>query len=247
VGSVKALRVVPIASTDARRIIRALHYSGKVAANSQVHLGIFLDGRCGGAIQFGPPMDKRRLQGLVGGTAWHEFLELNRLALADWMPRNSESRALGYALRFLHRTYPWLKWIVSFADATQCGDGAIYRATGFLLTGIKKNRTILRLADGRIVADKTLNEPNYTGARGQLGSSQAREDGAVPLPGFQLRYIYFLDPASRAQLTAPVLPFSTIARLGAGMYKGQVRDRSREIAATPPSVEGGEIPTRSLQ
>ena len=64
-------------------------------------------------------------------TPWNGFLELNRLAFADWLPRNSESRAIGYALRWLRATYPWLQWIVSFADATQCGDGAIYRASGF--------------------------------------------------------------------------------------------------------------------
>ena len=32
----------------------------------------------------------------------------------------------------------------------------------------------------------------------------------------------------------------------AGMYRGQPCDRSRENAATPPSVEGGVSPTRSL-
>ena len=41
------------------------------------------------------------------------------------------------------------------------------------------------------------------------------------LPGYQLRYIYFLDPKARENLTVPVIPFSKIDEIGAGMYKGE--------------------------
>lgn len=240
-GEAKRIIVRPIAAADARRIVRALHYSGKVVQGSQVHLGVFLDDRCGGALQFGPSMDKRKTQGLVAGTGWNEFIELNRLAFADWLPRNSESRAIGFALRWLRATYPWLKWVISFADATQCGDGTIYRASGFVLTGVKRNTEILRRPDGSTVNVKTLND--HPGPQGQMGSAVARAAGAVPLRGFQLRYLYFLDPSARARLTVPILPFSDIDRLGARMYRG----RSRENAVALPSAEGGVIPTRPLQ
>lgn len=243
-GDAKRIIVRPISGSDARRIVRTLHYSGKVVQGSQVHLGVFLDGRCGGALQFGPSLDKRKLQPLVRGTGWNDFLELNRLAFADWLPRNSESRALGVSLRWLRKTYPWLQWVVSFADATQCGDGTIYRASGFVLTGIKKNTEILQMPDGTRMNVKTLND--HPTADGRMGSAGARDRGARPLPGFQLRYVYFLDPTARARLTVPVLPFSEIDRLGAGMYRGLPRGRSRENAAAPPRAEGGEIPTRPL-
>lgn len=45
--------------------------------------------------------------------------------------------------------------------------------------------------------------------------------GAKPIPGFQLRYIYFLDKRCREKLTVPILPFSEIDRMNAGMYKGE--------------------------
>jgi hypothetical protein len=141
-GKAKAILVKPISSSDANRIVRALHYSGKVVNNSQLHLGVFLDGKCGGAMQFGPSLDKRKLMGLVEGTGWNEFIELNRMAFADWLPRNSESRALGFAFRWMRKQYPHLKWVVSFADGAQCGDGTIYRASGFVLTQVKKNNQI---------------------------------------------------------------------------------------------------------
>lgn len=197
-------------------------------------------------MQFGPSMDKRRMLGLVPGTLWNEFLELNRMAFAEWLPRNSESRAIGYAFRFIRKHYPQIKWVVSFADGTQCGDGTIYRASGFVLTGITKNKTILRMPDGSIVADLTLNTAG-PGKDGRTGTSIAKEAGARPLEGFQLRYIYFLDPKAKENLSVPILPFSEIDRKGAGMYKGKPRVRSIDSDATDvQSEQGGANPTRTL-
>ena len=93
----KHLIVRPIAAVDARRIIHALHYSGSSVNNSQVHLGVFLADRCGGALQFGPSLDKRKMQGLVAQTPWNGFLELNRLAFADGC--RATARAVRSAMR----------------------------------------------------------------------------------------------------------------------------------------------------
>ncbi len=41
-----------------------------------------------------------------------------------------------------------------------------------------------------------------------------------PIEGFQLKYIYFIDKSKIIDLTVPILPFSKIDELGAGMYKG---------------------------
>lgn len=216
-GRAKQIRVEPISSSDARRVVRSLHYSGTVTQNSQLHLGVFLDGKCGGAMQLGPSMDKRKTQKLVHGTLWNNFLELNRMAFADWLPRNSESRALGIAMRMIRKTYPHVEWIVSFSDACQCGDGTIYRAAGFVLTGINKNSTMLKMPDGSVVANKTLeNHPVKNGA-------YWRKRGAKPLPGFQLRYVYFLNPDARSRLSVPEIPYTEIKARGAGMYRGERR------------------------
>lgn len=272
-ANAKDLIVRPIAAKDANRIIKALHYSGKVVNNSQVHLGVFLNGICGGAMSFGCSLDKRKIIGFVEGTLWNEFIELNRLAFADWLPRNSESRCIAYAMRWLHKTYPWLKWVVSFADATQCGDGTIYRASGFVLTGIKENNQIWELPDGFRFAESTVtmlgpkggervrdeirqrvSRTTYTKGIHILknGASSMRDlaqVGARPMPGYQLRYIYFLDPTARERLTVPILPFSEIERRGAGMYRGK-RTGAGSIGNDAPVIhtgEGGVNPTRALQ
>lgn len=216
----KDIRVFPISAHDAGKIVSSFHYSGKSVQNSQLHLGVFIGERCGGAMQFGPSIDKRRMLGIVRGTKWNEFIELNRMAFSDWLPRNSESRALGFAMRWMKKTYPHLKWVVSFADGTQCGDGAIYRASGFTLTQIKRNTSMLCMPDGSVIADKTLNNHPVRNS----GWWKAR--GAEPLNGFMLRYIYFLDPTYRARLTVPEIPFSRIAEVGASMYRGKTRVES---------------------
>jgi hypothetical protein len=66
------------------------------------------------------------------------------------------------------------------------------------------------------------------------------EAGARPLPGFQLRYLYFLDPTARQRLTVPVIPFSKIAEAGAGMYLGRPRLES-EAPGTPVGNQGAAM------
>lgn len=250
-GEAKNITVKPIAASDANRIVKACHYSGSAAINAFVHLGVFLDGKCGGAMQFGPSLQKSALLPLVSGTLWNEFLELNRMAFADWLPRNSESRAIAVAMRLIRKAYPWMKWVVSFADGTQCGDGTIYRASGFLLTAVKRNTTMWMLPDGFVFADVGLrasssNLRKRVGYRlGEPFSVFKRRVGAVKVPGFQLRYLYFLKPEERKNLTVPILPFSEIERRGAGMYKGRPKHSSDAPGFQPG--EGGAEPTRTLQ
>jgi len=237
VTSAKDIIVRPIARADADRIVKRVHYSHAVVRNSQLHLGVFLGERCHGVMQFGPSLDKRKIQGLVTGTAWDGFLELNRLAFDDELPRNSESRALSIAFRMLRKNAPQVKWIVSFSDATRCGDGTIYRAAGFILTGIKRNQQTWRGPNGEIVTRMTVtNQAQHHG-----GSSSMRryvDAGYKPLPGFQLRYLYFLDPSFRQRLTVKELPFSAIAEAGATMHRGVAKTPLHACAA----LGGAQLP-----
>jgi hypothetical protein len=53
---------------------------------------------------------------------------------------------------------------VSFADGTQCGDGTIYRASGFVLTGIKENDQIWQAPSGEVFNDTSI-RPGIGGER----------------------------------------------------------------------------------
>lgn len=240
-ASAKEIRVAPIKAADAREHVRKHHYSGKVVNNSCLHFGVFLNGRMEGAMQYGPSLDKRKIASLVEGTPWHGFIELNRMAFSERLPRNSESRAMGIAHRLIRNAYPQIEWIVSFADASQCGDGTIYRAAGFVLTGIKRNNQILQMPDGKLVARITVAK----GCHILAGGGAKIPQGAKPLPGFQLRYIYFLNPAARERLTVPVLPFSRIAEMGASMYRGERRRPKQATPGTTCEAAGQNRPGRS--
>lgn len=238
-GRAKDLVVKPISAKDANRIIRDLHYSGKVVPNSQIHLGVFLDEKCGGAMQFGPSLMRKTMVNLVRGTELREVIELNRMAFADWLPRNGESRCIAIAMRMLRNHYPHIKWVVSFADGCQCGDGTIYRASGFLLTAIRENDALrINPESGEV----------QHAIRAHHDKKAVEYRTWEKLSGYQMRYVYFLKPEERANLTCEVIPYSRIKEIGAGMYRGQRRAGSiGDDAPGDQSGEGGSTPTPALQ
>lgn len=220
-GRAKEIVVKVINSKIANAFVKKHHYSGKVVNMSSLHFGCFLDNQLHGVMSYGSPMDKRNVLPLVdsGETdinkRWNEMLELNRMAFDDYLPKYSESRCIAISIRMIKKNAPQIKWILSYSDATQCGDGTIYRASGFKLTQINKNGTIYRLANGEVVAKR--------------GDSKYDFNGAKALEGFQNRYILLIDKSCK--IVPEILDFKKIDELGAGMYKGEkiTLQKRREI------------------
>jgi len=127
------------------------------------------------------------------------------------LPRNSESRAIAVVMRMFKKHKPNIKWILSFADGCQCGDGTIYRASGFVLTDIKKNNA-LRINPKTGDAMHTIQAWHL--------KKQYEFKNWQPLSGYMFRYIYFLDKDYREKLNVPVIPFSKIKEMQASMYRG---------------------------
>ena len=266
--SAKDIIVKPITAQAANALVKRVHYSGKVVNNSTLHFGAYLNDKLEGVMSFGSPLDKRKVLPLVDGTQWNGMLELNRMAFSDRLPRNSESRCMAVAFRLIKKHYPHIEWILSFSDGTQCGDGTIYRASGFVLTSIKKNNSIWKAPTGETFAETSL-RPGIGGsaaikkaetisrttmpkgahlaASGGKSSMQRFKDaGWKPIEGYQLRYIYFLNESAKARLTVPIIPFSKIDEMGAGMYKGESIKRDTKATTGDQSVSGGAIPTITL-
>lgn len=257
--SAKDIVVKPTKASAANELVRRVHYSGKVVPNSQLHFGAYLNGKLEGAMSFGSPMDKRKTLPLVEGTAWTGMLELNRMAFSDRLPRNSESRCMAVAFRLIKKHYPHIEWILSFSDGTQCGDGTIYRASGFVLTQVKENSSLYETPSGVPIARMTWD--SATPARraiiaekygfsefdsSSFLSKTAKINGMRSLVGYQLRYIYFLNKDARQRLTVPVIPFSRIDEMGAGMYKGKPKQRDKQAMADSLGTAAGQHrPSRS--
>jgi len=213
-GRAKDIIVKVIPAKIANEFVKKHHYSGKVVPNSKLHFGCFLDEKLHGVMSYGSSINKKGTINLVAGTKWNGFIELNRMAFDDYLPKYSESRCIAVSMRLLKKNAPHIKWVISFADGTQCGDGTIYRASGFKLVGIAKN-TALR------INPKTGEPMHVIQAHHLKMSTEFRKWKAYE--GYQLKYIYFIDKSMEKDLTKPVLPFSKIAEVGAGMYKGVKR------------------------
>ena len=228
-GRAKEIIVKVILAKVANEFVKKHHYSGKVVHNSSLHFGCFLDNKLHGVMSFGSPMDKSKVLPLVKPSLWNEMLELNRMAFNDYLPKYSESRCLSIAFKLIKKNAPHIKWILSFSDGCKSGDGTIYRATGFYLTMVKENSQLFKLKTGEIVHSlnfqTTRPTPMQTKLRRQTGnisgsvSKLMKQLEAKPLQGFQLRYIYLIDKTCK--ITVPIIPFSKIDELGAGMYKGK--------------------------
>ena len=209
-GRAKEIIVKVINSKVANDFVKKTHYSGKVVPNSTLHFGCFLDNKLHGVMQYGPSINKKGTINLVEGTGWNEFIELNRMAFDDYLPKYSESRCIAISIKLIKKNAPQIKWIISFADGTQCGDGTIYRASGFKLVGIVDN-TALRMNP------KTGEAMHVIQAHHLKMSSEFRS--WKPFKGKQLKYIYLID--KNMVITKEVLPFTEIDKQGAGMYKGE--------------------------
>lgn len=174
----------------ANAIIKRNHYSRKFYSASYIHLGLFIDGEINGVLQFGYAMNPASAGSVVEGTALDEYLELNRMWLDDFAPHCSESRALSYAIKFIRRKYPKIKWIQSFADE-RCGKfGAVYQAAGFKYFG--EHSAIFWELDGVVYHNSLMTrDPKLSRSAAIL---QEGKDRAAAYSLRQFRYLYFMKP-----------------------------------------------------
>lgn len=195
--------VATIPRAEAVRLILANHYSRRIVANSYIHLGVYLAGELLGVLQFGYAMSPRGAGKVVEGTQVDEYLELNRMWLDDKAPRNSESRAIAYAFKYIRKACPKVSWVQSFADERCGGWGVVYQAANFDYLG--HHKTVFYELDGETYHEMLLTAHKKVGNRGQylrdnLGRAAKREL-------LQFRYVYFLRPSWRGRLRLSALPY----------------------------------------
>ncbi len=189
---------------QACEMIIANHYSGRIVQNAYVHLGVFLGGDLVGALQFGHAMVPRATAKIVAGSTTGTYLELNRMWLSDLAPRNSESRAIAYAVRYIRRVCPRVRWIMTFADERLGRWGVVYQAANFLYVGSHKCR--FWVLDGETYHDMllTAHGPNCSPRGRHLRDNLHR---ATRHEYRQFRYVLPLHPAARRGLLLKPRPY----------------------------------------
>jgi hypothetical protein len=173
--------------------------------------GIVRDGEIVGVCTFGKPMWSVQV-GVTGGSLWdvrknkgrwRDVYELNRLWIADDVTDHCiESKFIGWCLRQLKKINPNLI-LVSYADTAHGHVGVIYKATGWIYTGVstpwvditiegKDHRSVPKKMQG----DKIGNRRTWAGVS-TVRKKRSRKH----------RYVMFLDRESEGQLAWKRLPY----------------------------------------
>jgi hypothetical protein len=181
------VRVIP--RDIANDVIVKNHYSGKITSLSYIHLGVFIDNAMHGVLQFGYAMNPASGGSVVKNTDNDGFLELNRMWLSDDAPRNSESMAIAYSIKYIKHEYKKVDWIQSFADERCGGLGIVYQAANFEYYG--EHTSVFWELDNSIYHNIIMTRKEYlTDASKYL---QANKDRAKKLTLRQFRYIYWIN------------------------------------------------------
>lgn len=173
----------------ANEIIVKNHYSKKFYNASYIHLGVYINWQLVGALQFGYAMNPASAESVVSETSINEYLELNRMWLSDIAPRNSESMAISYAIKYIKSKYRKIKWIQSFADE-RCGKyGIVYQASNFYYFG-EHNATFWTLGSEVYHNSLMTRNPKLSKSAAYL---QRNKENAKSENLRQFRYLYFID------------------------------------------------------
>ena len=154
---------------------------------------------------------------------WH----MGRLAVADHVPRNAESRLIGGSMQRVQREYPNVWAIVTYAASEIGHVGYVYQATNALYTGTGGDSTYFIDPDGK---------RRGTYLSGHVNAERAASMGWTRYEGApKHRYIYILgNKRERRQrrelLRYPVLPYPKGAPTWDGMIQYEIETgKAREM------------------
>jgi len=155
------------------------HYKHKAGASGW-SFGAFFDGQLVGVCGFGKLASHTATRGVAGAERADCVWELNRLVLLDEIPKNSESRFIGWCLRQL----PKGTIVVSYADTAKNHTGVVYKATNWIYTGLTKARTDIDVGD--------KHSRHYD--KKSVDYSKRKDRSA------KHRFVYFTDPKDKQYL-----------------------------------------------
>ena len=201
-SALQSIRITPIKFGIAKRILVKHHYLHSMPGGTQINLGVFVEDRLQGVLTLGVgPSNAHRL---VEGAAPSDCVTLTRLWLSDELPKNSESRVLGIALRSLSKATS-IKFVLTYADPNAEHIGTIYQATNWIYIGESQAMPLLDLGDG--VGRHTRTVAHRFGTH---SLEHFRKHGMtvkrIPQAA-KHRYIYFLEKSWRARLKPEQLPY----------------------------------------
>lgn len=180
----------------ANDIIIKNHYSGKIYNATYIHLGVFINNKLHGVLQYGYAMNPNSMSSVVANTKKNEYLELNRMWIEDDVGDYVESKSIAYSIKFIKMAFPKVKWIQSFADERCGGYGVVYQACSFDYFG--EHTSDFWELDGVVYHNiqMTVSEDSHR-YKGEARYLQQNKDRATKMQLRQFRYIKFLKQNSK--------------------------------------------------
>lgn len=174
------------------------HYSRRYPSGTDYAFKIEEKGRLVGACTFGTGSGNK--YGVVALKAIPEpsnYRELTRLVLLDEVPKNTESRFVGWCLRWL-AVNTELVAVVSFADPEEGHAGIIYRAGNWILIGKPVAHCAKLYVEGKEVHPRTANARYGTSKLSELRALGFQVENRPRI--FKYKYAYPIQPWLRPLL-----------------------------------------------
>lgn len=204
------------------------HYSKCLPVGKLVKVGAWEDSKFIGVVLFGRGANKNMPKPY--GLSQDECVELVRVALCSH--KTQVSRIMAVALRFLKKSNPGLRLVVSYADLDSNHHGGIYQATNWIYEGL--------FGEGSVSAFIIKGKKTHRKSLDSIGVKQSLHEVRRKLDPFasefrtagKHKYLMPLDDEMRQRILPLAKPYPK---------------RAKDQASTNPVDLGGETPTRTLQ
>lgn len=210
------------------------HYSKVMPRFKLVKVGVWEDGQFIGCVLFGSGASNAL--GTPYGLTPLQTCELVRVALGEH--KTPVTKIVSIAIKFLKRSNPGLRLIVSFADPVQGHHGGIYQGGNWIYSGKSAPGKVYYDANGIKHHSRNVKSHSYRDKRGTVNIAKSLMVSWEEVPG-KHRYLYPLDNAMRDQITPLAKP-----------YPKRQDPRAEGVESDTPSFhdgEGGAVPTSALQ
>ena len=211
----------------ARYACERWHYSKCLPLGKLVKVGAWENGQFIGVVLFGrgatPNLGRPYMLGQ------DECVELARIALTQHQAPVSRIAAL--AMKFLRRSNPKLRLVVSFADQSQGHHGGIYQAGNWIYSGQSQPAKFYMIS-GKLTHPRTIGTKGFS--QNISGARKLDPHATVVNVAGKHRYLMPLDAAMRERIMPLARP-----------YPKRVRSADSGTPGIQPGG-GGATPTRTL-
>lgn len=180
------------------------HYSRRITTNRWRSFGIFHHQMLVGAMQIGYGIRPQIKDKIIRGGDSETVKEFDRMYVDDTLPKNSESRIIGYLLRYLRKKYPGVKVLISYADGIRGNIGTIYQATNFDYIGRVRGEFYYIPSKDEWVHPVSMYHRHNTR---NIETLRKIYPDIQHIRGWHYRYVYFLDPKWKERLLVPIQPY----------------------------------------